>query len=97
MKDDYKVYKYKRNPLLISAKSFYIIFLIVLVVWFVFQNLQALKIVATSLDPWILGLPFSLFMTWLLSLMVTIGVYIVAKNWGEGFAQRTEKEFGEEE
>jgi|GEM_PF-3723626 len=96
-KSDYKIYTYKRNPILISKTPEYTFLLIITAIWFIFQNLQALKLVANSLNPWILGIPYSLFVTWLLSALVTVSMFLVARKWGAAFTKRVEEEFGREE
>jgi len=96
-KTEYKIYKYRKNSLLISTKPSYIFLLVITVIWFLFQNLQALKVMAYSLEPWFMGLPFSLFTTWVISMVLTISIYWVSKKWGKSFSCRVTEELGEEE
>jgi len=55
-----------------------------IIVFVILMNLQNFRIIAKSVDPFVLGLPFSLFFVLLLSLISTIaivGIYFLWKDF----------------
>lgn len=60
-------------------------------IWFIAMNLQALGIIATSLEPWIGGVPFSLLFMWAITALATIAGIAAYTTWGKDFERNAEK------
>jgi uncharacterized membrane protein len=69
--------------------------LIWVVVFFALMNLQNLKIVASSLRPFVFGLPFSLFFTFLVALITTVVILLIYFLW-QDFIGRADQEVNQE-
>ncbi len=65
-------------------------------IWVIAMNLQALGIIATSLEPWIGGVPFSLFFMWAITALATIAGIATYAIWGKDFERNAEKALKEE-
>ncbi|MHC4424008.1 MAG: hypothetical protein ACYSWR_05000 [Planctomycetota bacterium] len=71
------------------------VILIWVVVFFALMSLQNLKIIASSLKPFVLGLPFSLFFTFLVSLITTAVILLIYFLW-QDFIARADQEVNTE-
>lgn len=60
-------------------------------IWFILMNLQALGITATSLEPWIGGVPLSLFFMWAITALATLAGIAAYAIWGKEFERNVEK------
>ena len=63
----------------------------IFIVWIIAMNLQALGVIATSLEPWIGGIPFSLFFMWAFTALATIAGIAAYAIWGKEFEKNAER------
>ena len=94
MEKEKRVFKYPGNPFFMGNGTAFFVPLTIILLWFIGQNLQALKILATKTEPAIIGFPPSLFYTLFSSVLATASVYYLSVKWGKGFAARAEKYLG---
>jgi len=85
-----KVFKYPNSPWWWPRSWKFRFIMICLLVWFVLVNLQALKLIATSMEPWILGIPFSLFFTLFVTAIATVLVVSIFWLWSD-YVERSDK------
>ena len=63
----------------------------IFVIWIIAMNLQALGVIATSLEPWIGGISFSLFFTSSITALATISGIAAYAIWGKEFEKNAER------
>ena len=89
-----QIFKYPRNPFMLGKGASFIIPVLLIFLWFVGQNMQALGLLAQATLPGIIGIPASLFYTLITSIIATASVYYLSVKWGKTFAKRAEEHFG---
>ncbi|RLB35884.1 MAG: hypothetical protein DRH12_16330 [Deltaproteobacteria bacterium] len=84
-----EVYKIPNRPWWWPKSFKFRVIFIWVIVFVLLMNLQNLRVIAASVEPFVLGLPFSLFFVFVLSIISTIAIVGIYFLWKD-FVKRTD-------
>lgn len=84
-----EVYKIPNRPWWWPKSFKFRVIFIWVIVFVLLMNLQNLRVIAGSVEPFVLGLPFSLFFVFVLSIISTIAIVGIYFLWKD-FVKRTD-------